>query len=122
MPGTVWYERFDELLDSVEVKRERYEKRCEELGVPKGVVQDELRRDLIARIVRESNWQEQLYLGLGQTRELANAALDETYSIQGPHIDINRVCKQHRDAVVKLYSGPHFSDRRLSYTRRAPEV
>ena len=57
---------------------------------------------MIARIVHESNRQEDLYLSLVRTRELADAAFDEPIGIRGPHLDMIGMVSQHKDAVIRM--------------------
>jgi hypothetical protein len=97
-----WFERFDEYRDQVQEKKRRYEDRCRQLGMQPGQIQEEPRRDLIARIVRESNWQENYYLTVAETRELAEAVFDEPSSISGPRLDMETVIEGHRRQVIKL--------------------
>jgi hypothetical protein len=98
----VWYEQFEQCRDEIARKREGYETRCKELGMKPRQIQEEVQKDLITRIVRESNWQEQYYLTVAATRELAEAVFNDPSSIQGPHLDMNRVVSDHREQVIKL--------------------
>ncbi len=102
MAGTPWYYHYDEYRKAVQERKDLYDQRCKELGVPWGKAQDELWREIVARIVHESNWQENLYLDMPRTKELVDAVLDDPITIQGPHLDLNGVGNYHRKRVIGL--------------------
>ena len=45
MAASVWYEGYDRLREEVQNLKERYEKRCVELGAEPGHIQEEIRRE-----------------------------------------------------------------------------
>ncbi len=65
-------------------------------------IHEEIWREMIARIVHESNRQEDLYLDIVRTRELTDAAFNEPIGIRGPHLDINTAVQDHKEAVIRL--------------------
>jgi hypothetical protein len=102
MSGKLWYSGYDELQQEVETMKQQYAQRCRELGVGEGTIREELWREMVARIVHESNWQEDLYLEIGRTQELADAAFDDPILIAGPHLDMIGIAEAHRKRVVVL--------------------
>ncbi|MGD0649709.1 MAG: Fic family protein [Verrucomicrobiia bacterium] len=62
----------------------------------------EVEKEVIARSVHESNWQEGLYLDRGRTRELAEAVFESVGDVSGPHLDMEAVLEHHRKDVVAL--------------------
>lgn len=95
-----WYDRYDELVKIVGEKKALYESRCESLGVSPQIVTKEIWNELIARAVKESNWQEGLELELDRTRELAIAALDELGIITEPHLDFEKIIEFQKKVVI----------------------
>lgn len=102
MRNIPWYRRYTELQNEVTSLKEEFKSRCLHLGVDPNKVFEETRKEIIARIVHESNWQEGLYLDQGRTKELADAVFEETSGIEGPHIDINSIVETHRNRVIKF--------------------
>ena len=97
-----WYSRWEELHERVQELKERYDARCKELQVSSEQALSEVWRDLITRIVQESNWQEGIYLELGRTRELVDSIFDNPETISGPHLDFKGLCQTHRRQVLHL--------------------
>src|SRR5258708_6500241 len=102
MSSTPWYDRYEEYRARVEELKEHFERRCRELGAAPNQVLQEVWRDIIARIVHESNWQEALYLDIGRTKELADAVFEEPLTIQGPHLDMSAIVNAHKERVLQL--------------------
>lgn len=100
-----WYDRYDELIASVKEKKQNYESRCEELGVSPSRVAKDIWNELIARAVKESNWQEGLELELDKTRELAIEAFDELKAIAEPHLDMIALLDYHKKNVANMKKG-----------------
>lgn len=102
MGNIPWYRKYDELHEEVIGLKEDFTERCLYLGIDPNKVFEETRREIISRIVHESNWQEGLYLDQGRTQELADVVFEELSGIEGPHIDINPIVESHRDRVLKF--------------------
>lgn len=102
MPPEVWYNNYDALRANVEDLRQRFLKRCGELAIDPNKVIGEFSREILIRAVHESNWQEGIELDAGRTQKLASVAFDEMEDVIGPHLDMNKVLRFHRDAVVQL--------------------
>lgn len=102
MAGTPWHKEYERRRDEVVQLRKQYEERCEELGANPRTINEEIRREMIARIVHESNWQEDLYLDPIRTRELADAVFDDPIGVKGPHIDFTTILQEHRNRVIKM--------------------
>ncbi len=102
MGNIPWYRKYNELHEEVLCLKEDFTERCLSLGVDPNKVFVETRREIISRIVHESNWQEGLYLDQGRTQELADIVFEELSGIEGPHIDINPIVEAHRDRVLKF--------------------
>src|SRR5713101_6482942 len=98
MASDRWYKRYDELLNEVTKLRERFFARCVELELDANVVLGEFTREILARAVQESNWQEGIELDAGRTQVLANIAFDEVEDVVGPHLDMNKILRFHRDS------------------------
>jgi hypothetical protein len=102
MRAEPWYRRYSELSEKVAAAQEAYHKRCRALGQEPYKVLSEVYRDLISRLVHESNWQEGIYLDRGRTRELLDAVFDDPAKITGAHIDLSDLVDLHRRAVLRL--------------------
>jgi hypothetical protein len=98
----IWYNGYEKHREEVDILKREYNARCEQLAVEPGTIKEELWREVIARIVHESNWQEDLYLDPARTRELAEVAFDDPIHIAGPHLDMNGVTDAHRLRVLSL--------------------
>jgi fido (protein-threonine AMPylation protein) len=105
-PSTVvdqpWYEKYDVIRGDLERRHEELLERCDVLGIDPNRVLSDFWQDIVIHAVRESNWQEGICLDRGKTQELADQAFDEVEYIQGPHLDMNKILRFHREAVVKL--------------------
>lgn len=102
MTALPWYQRYDELRQEVEDKKNEFETRCAFYSVDPKVVLREIWIEIIARAVHESNWQEGLYLDEMRTRELVDIVFNEPIGIQGPHLDIQRIVDAHRNTIIKF--------------------
>lgn len=97
-----WYNRWEELQERVRDLKSRYETRCKELKADPQTVLSEVWRDIVARIVQESNWQEGIYLEIGRTRELVDVVFESIETIKGPHLDFEGLIQTHRRQVLAL--------------------
>jgi hypothetical protein len=102
MASTRWYNNYDLTRREVDTLRKRFLERCNELEVDYNVVLGEFTREIISRAVQESNWQEGIEVDVGRTQVLADLAFDEIEDVVGPHLDMNKVLRFHRDSVVRL--------------------
>ena len=94
MRSPPWYERYDDLRREVDERREVFRERCRALGTTLRDTSPELLKELIARAVHESNWQEGLYLDEPRTRELTDEAFDNLPPIEGPHLDLESLIER----------------------------
>jgi hypothetical protein len=99
---TPWYEAYEQRRTEVLTLREQYYARCEELGAKPKKISDAVWREMIARIVHESNMQEDLYLNPGRTKELAEAVFDDPIGISGPRLDLKAIVNAHREKVIRM--------------------
>lgn len=102
MAASPWYRQYNELSSEVARLRSQFRQECERLEQSPRVVLAEFGRDLTARIVHESNWQEGIYLERGRTRELSDFVFDQLDRIEGPHLDMEHILEVHRESVVSL--------------------
>lgn len=102
MKNPIWYNSYDLLRAGLDEKIKKITSRCEELNVNPSTVFNEIRRENIARIVHESNWQEGLYLDEARTRELTEIAFDELSNITGPSVDTKGILERHRSRVIEM--------------------
>jgi fido (protein-threonine AMPylation protein) len=100
----VWYNNYDALRAEVEAIKANFIARCRSLKIDPVTVEGEFNREIISRAVHESNWQEGIELDQGRTQELANAAFDDIEEIAGPHLDMNKLLRIHRDTVLRFKS------------------
>lgn len=102
MAGVAWYKEYERRREEVLDSKQTFVSRCQALDVHPNQVFAEIRRDIIARIVHESNWQEGLYLEVGRTQELADAVFEDLSDVTGPHIDMDGIVEAHRERVLKF--------------------
>lgn len=102
MAGRPWFDGYEERRQEDLALRDQYVARCRQLGANPLQINDSVWREMIARIVHESNWQEDLYLDAGRTRELANAVFDDPITAAGPHLDMNGIVRGHKEKVIQL--------------------
>src|ERR1039458_4813150 len=102
MAAEVWYRNYETLRAKVLELKENFGSKCQSLALEPKQIEAEIRRELISRAVHESNWQEGIELDGGRTKELANYAFDDIENVEGPHLDMNKILKFHRDVVIKL--------------------
>jgi fido (protein-threonine AMPylation protein) len=100
--GRPWYDAYDQHQAEVLALREQYHARCKELGADPKTINEAVRREMVARIVHESNMQEDLYLDAGRTKELAEAVFDDPIGISGPHLDLKAIVSAHREKVIRM--------------------
>ena len=103
MPRTkLWYSSYGELRQKLDHLLDSFVKRCEQLSLKPGVVLQQASRDIIARVVFESNWQEGIHLDQGRTKELAEIVFEDFDRLPTPHIDFAAVLNHHRRQVLAL--------------------
>ncbi len=100
--GTVWYKRYEEFSVAVKERKAEYVARCRLLGAEPNEVFWEVFQELVARAVKESNWQEGLRLSEGKTRAFATAAFQDQPDIRGLRLDTGRILAIHRRNVSRL--------------------
>ena len=102
MPSFILQNDYENLRKKVDELKQQLTERCSQLDVNVKQVFNEFFKEVLIRAVHESNWQEGIELNEGRTQELSNAAFDDLEEIQGPHLDMNKVLRFHRDIVIKL--------------------
>jgi len=99
-PDVPWYRGFSSLLDELEVLRLRISDRATQLGMNFHVLVSFFQRDLIARVVHESNWQEGIQVPLGRTRELSDILFDSVHAVPEGRLDLAAIVESHRALVI----------------------
>lgn len=97
-----WYETYSSVVTRVDSAKAKFRDRCEQLGKRSEALLSEFQKDLLARTVRESNWQEGIELELGRTRELAEIAMDDLRFPEDGRLDIESIAEIHRSQVLEL--------------------
>jgi len=97
-----WYDSYETLREEVNVLREKFHSRCKELDLEPATILEFFRRDIVARAVFESNWQEGIQVDQGRTKELADIVFEDFDKRDDPHIDFARVLNHHRNQVLAL--------------------
>lgn len=115
MAGTPWHQGYEERRHEVLALQKQYYDRCTELGADPRKIKESVSRELVTRIVHESNWQEDLYLDAGRTRELADAVFDDPIGIKGPRLDMQAIVKAHRDKAIQLVRGGASNEELAAY-------
>ncbi|MDH3889533.1 MAG: Fic family protein [candidate division Zixibacteria bacterium] len=100
--GTFWYKKYDELSVAVKERKSEYVARCKLLGADPNDVFKEVFQELVARAVKESNWQEGLRLSEGKTQAFATAAFQDQPDIRGLRLDTGRILATHRRNITRL--------------------
>jgi len=98
----VWYENYEELLAEVATLKHRFQERCAELGHEAEVILGAFRRELLARAVHESNWQEGVELEYGRTRELADLVTDDLHFMDGTRLDVEGIVAAHKARILQM--------------------
>ena len=98
----VWYENYEELLAEVATLKQRFQERCAELGHEAEVILAAFRRELLARAVHESNWQEGVELDYGRTRELADLMTDDLHFTDGTRLDVEGIVAAHKAHILRM--------------------
>lgn len=101
-PNKPWYSSYALLATEVADAKTAFHKRCNELGHAADRSVAEFHRDLVARTVRESNWQEGVELEIGRTRELAALAMDDLRFEDDARLDLEGIVDAHRQRIVQL--------------------
>jgi fido (protein-threonine AMPylation protein) len=102
MKHVPWYKRYTEHRESVYAAEALFKGRCQKLSVNPSTVMNDLWQEMVSRMVHESNWQEDLFLNLPRTRELAELAFNDPPLTIGPHLDFSGILSAHRSRVIKL--------------------
>jgi hypothetical protein len=97
-----WYASYDRLAREVKSTREAFDERCQQLGQRAQQILTSFDRDLLARTVHESNWQEGVELQRGRTRELAELVMDDLRFPEDGRLDLVALADMHRSHVVRL--------------------
>ncbi len=105
MTQKAWYKQYAQLNDEVIRLKADFLLRCDELRVDPNVATLEIWREVVARAVHESNWQEGIFVDRGRTEELAYHVFDELDRISGPHVDMNTVVAEHKGRIIRLKKG-----------------
>lgn len=100
MANTPWYKQYDQLYEGVLLAKSKYENRCKALGAPFNKVFLEIRREFIARVVHESNWQEGIHLDEPRTQELTDIIFEKFQRIIGPHIELDGIAHSYRQSIL----------------------
>lgn len=97
-----WYESYDILRKEVDLLRDKFHDRCRQLKQEPGMILNAFSRDIIARAVFESNWQEGIHVDRGRTKELADIVFEDFDQFDNPHLDFARILNHHRKQVIEL--------------------
>ena len=97
-----WYESYDTLRKEVQLLRDRFHDRCSQLKQEPRLILRAFSRDIIARAVFESNWQEGIEVDRGRTKELADIVFEDFERFDDPHLDFARILNHHRQQVIAL--------------------
>lgn len=116
-----WYQNFAQLSEEVVRLNQLYAYRARELGTSATELTREVDREIRARIVHESNWQEGIYVDPNRTRELTDAVFaNETTEV--PALDINKFLAEQRSEVL-LFKQQKKSDEEIaSYNLAATQL
>src|SRR5712691_6220772 len=82
-----WYDSYDTLRKEVDLLRDKFHDRCKQLKQEPRLILNAFSRDIIARAVFESNWQEGIEVDRGRTKELADIVFEDFDQLDIPHID-----------------------------------
>lgn len=102
-----WYSDYNALRDEVASLKDIVSKRCDDLGQAANSIILAFRRDLVARTVRESNWQEGIELDLGRTQQLAEVDFQDLRFPGNNRLDLNALASSHRDDVLAMKRTGH---------------
>jgi len=97
-----WYAAYGPLSEELEAIRQAFSDRCKELSKDPAEILSASSRDIIARVVFESNWQEGIQLDQGKTKELADLVFEDFDKLSTPHVDFAAVLNHHRKQVIRL--------------------
>lgn len=98
----VWYHNYETYKARIDELRGALAHRCGDLQIDLSKILKEFSHESLARAVYESNWQEGIELDRGKTQKLEMIAFDEVEDIIGPHLDMLKLLRFHRDSVVKM--------------------
>lgn len=98
----IWYNNYDNLVVSTKEKRAEYLARCKILGANPEDVLGDVWHELVARAVKESNWQEGLKLDGPRTQTLATEALYIQQIDTSVRIDTKSIIEGHRSKVARM--------------------
>jgi fido (protein-threonine AMPylation protein) len=97
-----WYDSYDILREELNLLREKFYDRCMQLKQEPRMILNAFSRDVIARAVFESNWQEGIEVDRGRTKELADIVFEDFDQFDHPHLDFAQILNHHREQVVEL--------------------
>jgi fido (protein-threonine AMPylation protein) len=97
-----WYDSYASLRKDVELLRDRFRDRCKQLNQQPGLILHAFSREIIARAVHESNWQEGIDVDRGRTKELANIVFEDFEHLNDPQLDFARVLNHHKKQVIAM--------------------
>jgi hypothetical protein len=97
-----WYDCYETLREEVTILRAKFHARWNEPDLQPSTILEFFRRDIVARAVFESNWQEGIQVDQGRTKELADIVFEDFDKRDDPHIDFARVLNHHRNQVLAL--------------------
>jgi fido (protein-threonine AMPylation protein) len=100
--GRPWYDSYDTLRKEVDLLRDKFHDRCKQLKQEPRLILSAFSRDIIARAVFESNWQEGIEVDRGRTKELADIVFEDFDQFDDPHLDFARILNHHRKQVIAL--------------------
>ena len=97
-----WYTTYPQLIERLAELKTQFTARCAELELETHRVLQENWADIAVQAVQESNWQEDIYVEPGRTRELAMHVFEEGSRISGPHLDVEAIMESHKRQVIGL--------------------
>ena len=99
----MWYSNYDGLKEGLAAVRLRFFETCKEKELEENAVIAGFYRDLTAKAVYESNWQEGVKLERGKTQRFSNMAFDEIGTFTGPSLDLDAILKIHQKLVRGIF-------------------
>jgi fido (protein-threonine AMPylation protein) len=97
-----WYDSYDTLREDLRLLRDKFNDRCRQLKQEPRIILKAFSRDIIARAVFESNWQEGIEVDRGRTKELVDIVFEDFEQFDDPHLDFARILNHHRKQVIAL--------------------
>jgi fido (protein-threonine AMPylation protein) len=97
-----WYESYEATLVQLRAAQAAFQSRCEELGQASDSILAAFQRELLARTVHESNWQEGVELDYARTRELSELVMDDLRFPEDGRLDLQAIADLHRAQVIEM--------------------